>query len=195
MKWKRNRRGLGYALRSSRKSEAQLRRLSENRSTSPTLREGDLLVANLLPVSNLIHQFSIIVYDDGRFESSERLFGTPNTNSIYHKESGDLEPGKLVALRSLLQGYAEIAKAIEDFISLNDVDPFESESKDRRGLGFFADSEDRGISTWMLNYYSSHFERPEVQKKFNEIWIVLANIPDFRKFEFDQGFTCPAYTR
>ena len=172
-----------------------MRRLSENRTTSPTLREGDLLVANLLPVSKLIHQFSIIVYDNGRFESSERLYGIPNANSIFHKESGDLEPEKLAMLRSLIQGYSEIAKAVDDFVSSNDVDPFESESKDRRGLGFFTDSEDRGISTWMLNYYSSHFERPEVQKKFNEIWIVLANIPDFRKFEFVEGFTCPAYTK
>ena len=161
--------GLAESRRSSRKSEAQLRRLSENRTTSPTLREGDLLVANLLPVSKLIHQFSIIVYEDGRFESSERLYGTPDSNSIYHKESGDLEPEKLAILRGLLQGYAEIAKAVEEFVSSNDVDPFEFESKDRRGLGFFADSEERGISTWMLNYYSSHFERPEVQKMFNAI--------------------------
>ena len=146
-------------------------------------------------MSKLIHQFSIIVYDDGRLESSERLYGTPNANSIYHKESGNLEPGKLAELRSLIQGYAVIAKAVEDFVSSNDVDPFEHESRDRRGLGFFADSEDRGISTWMLNYFSSHFERPEVQKKFDEIWILLANIPDFRRFEFDEGFTCPAYTQ
>ena len=181
--------------RSSRKSETQLRRLSENRSTSPTLREGDLLVANLLPVSKWIHQFSIIVYDDGRFESSERLYGIPNANSIYHKESGNLEPEKLEMLRNLIEGYAEIAKAVEDFVSSNDVDQFESESKDRRGLGFFADSEDRGVSTWMLNYFSSHIERTEVQKKFDEIWILLASIPDYRKFEFDEGFTCPAYTK
>ncbi len=172
-----------------------MRRLSENRTTSPTLRQGDLLVGNLLPESKLIHQFSIIVYDDGRFESSERLFGIPNANSIYHKESGNLDPEKLAMLRRLIEEYAEMAKVVEDFVYSNDVDPFESESKDRRGLGFFSDSEDRGISTWMLNHYSSHFERPEIQKRFNEIWIVLANIPDSRKFAFDEGFTRPAYTQ
>jgi hypothetical protein len=141
-----------------------------------------------------MHQFSIIVYDDGRFESSERLYGAPNNTSIYHKESGELEVGKLAALRSLLQRYSKIAKVVEDFVSSSDVNPFELESKDRRAIGFFADGEERGVSTWMLNYFSSHFDRHDVQNNFDEIWIVLANIPDFRRFEFDEGFACPAYT-
>jgi hypothetical protein len=36
-------------------------RLSENQSTAPTFREGDLLVANLLPMGAAVHQVSFVV--------------------------------------------------------------------------------------------------------------------------------------
>ena len=60
----------GYRRRSSLKDGVYLMvraRLSENRSTAPCLREGDLLVANLLPMSRAVHQVSFVVRADGRF--------------------------------------------------------------------------------------------------------------------------------
>lgn len=75
-----------------------MRRLTENRSTPPILRDGDLLVATVFPDTDLLHQFSLVVYDDGRFECCERLFQSIGSRTIFHKESGKLERHELEPL-------------------------------------------------------------------------------------------------
>ena len=48
-------------------------RLREYRSSPPRLKEGELLIGFLAPISRRVHMVSIVIRDDGRFELAERL--------------------------------------------------------------------------------------------------------------------------
>lgn len=167
-------------------------RLSENRSTAPTFREGDLLVANLLPVSKVVHQVSFIVQADGRFESSERVTASQGRNSIYHKETGVIPTADLEFIRSKVRAFAVVAEPIFRCVMDEDPDPFEYEVTDRRSLGYEFQAEHRTMSTWMLNYPKSRDQKPECVSLFNEIWQYLLGVLVIRCFTFDAVFAAPA---
>jgi hypothetical protein len=167
-------------------------RLSENRSTAATFREGDLLVATLLPISTAVHQVSFVVRVDGRFESSERLTGSPGRNSIYHKETGEIELPVLEFVRSKVDALATAAEPICLASMEGQIDPFEHEGRDRRSLGYEFRTEQRTLSTWMLNYCGGREPESDCLALFNEIWQRLLGHLVMRHFTFDADFTTPA---
>ncbi len=168
-------------------------RLSENRSTSPTFRQGDLLVANLLPASVALHQVSFVVQADGRFESSERVTGcrSQNKNSIYHKECGVIRSTELENIRSNIQALALAAEPGLRCLMEQSPDPFEHESADRRSLGYAFGAEGRTLSTWTLNWFKSNHQESECVALFDEIWQRLLGLLVMRYFTFVPDFTAP----
>jgi hypothetical protein len=166
-------------------------RLSENRSTAPTLREGDLLVANLLPVSVAVHQVSFVVLADGRFESSERITGARDRNSIYHKETGVVPLPEIELIHSMVHAFANVAEPIFHCVMEEEPNPIEAETADRRSLGYEFRTEHRTLSTWMLNCHESYDQRSECVALFNEIWQRLLGLPVMRYFTFDAEFAAP----
>ena len=166
-------------------------RLSENRSTAPTLRAGDLLVANLLPVSVAVHQVSFVVRTDGHFKASERVTGLHDRNSIYHKETGLISSPEMELIHSKVRAFAAVAEPIFRCVMEEEPDPFEAESADRRSLGYEFGTEHRTMSTWMINYAASHDQRAECVTLFNEIWKCLIGLVVIRYFTFDAEFAIP----
>jgi hypothetical protein len=166
-------------------------RLSENRSTAPTLREGDLLVANLFPVSVAIHQVSFVVRADGRFESSERITASRDRHAIYHKETGVIPSPEIELIHSTVQAFANVAEPIFRRVMDERPDPFEAETADRRSLGYKFRTEHRSLTTWMFNYDESYDQRSKSLTLFNEIWQRLLGLLVMRYFTFDVGFAAP----
>lgn len=166
-------------------------RLSENRSTAPTLREGDLLVANLLPVSVAVHQVSFVVRADGRFESSERVTASRDRNSIYHKETGVIPSPEIELIHSAVQAFGNVAEPIFRRVMDEQPDPFQAETADRRSLGYEFRTEHRSLTTWMLNYDESYDQRSKCVALFNEIWQRLLGLLVVRYFTFDAEFAAP----
>jgi hypothetical protein len=139
-----------------------------------------------------VHQVSFIVYADGRFESSERLIGAKDSQSVFHKESGRLAAAELETLRGLLADFAESAEPV---CNSEAADPFEFESNDRRSIGYFAHGTSKTVCTWMLKLYKTSHDATRCTALFNAIWEILVGLVQHRSFAFDQGFSGPACTK
>lgn len=153
------------------------------------------MVATLLPYCTQgVHLFFIIVYEDGRFESSEKLIGD---RSIYHKESGALGADELERLSVLLKSLDETSASLFATSKFHDVDPFDFESNDRRSIGFMADKKPSLLSTTFLNYSSGNKDVAMCKGIFDSIWDLLFRSVSYRRFSmepFGNASTDPSFS-
>ena len=162
-------------------------RLSENRSTPPILNEDELLVASAFPVSRNIHQLTIVIREDARFEFSERITPVLTQNAVYHKETGRVSADHLGRLRSELTQLADSASRIHGNLPFHEIDPFEYESADRRTISYWRDEVRESCSLWKRALYDRFRISPEGVEafvgKFDSVWALLLPLAEFPLIE------------
>lgn len=166
------------------------RRLSENRSTTPLLQTGELLVASAMPISTRVHQLHLVLDNDGQFESAER-FVRSTSNSLYHKEIGRASEGRFNNICEALADLLEAHQEAHATIPFDQIDPFEYETPDRRGLSFWQGEARDGCSVWGPALYEHHSISRECystfRQQFDRVWMLLIPLIDEVHFDFTFG--------
>lgn len=159
------------------------RRLKENSSTHPLLNDEELLTAGAMPVSADIHQVTFVIRTDGHFEFAERITPVRSATSVFHKETGSISAGEIAAINASLNSVHESHSKLHADIPLEEIDPFEYESRDRRTITSWRGSERKTCSNWADNLYYNYntpTSRLEVfVEAFDSLWRQLFAIPRF----------------
>lgn len=159
------------------------RRLKENSSTHPLLNDEELLTAGAMPVSADIHIVSFIIRTDGHFEFAERITPVRSTTPVFHKEAGSISAAEMTALNTTLHSVHESYAQLHADIPLDEIDPFEYESRDRRNITSWRGSERETCSNWADSLYSNYNipnSRLELfLETFDNVWRHLFALPRF----------------
>ena len=157
------------------------RRLKKNSSTHPLLNDEELLTAGAMPVSADIHIVTFIIRTDGHFEFAERITPVRSTTKVFHKETGSLTAAELAAINETLNSVHESHAQLHADIPLDDIDPFEYESRDRRNITSWRDSERETCSNWAHSLYTNYNipnSRLELfLETFDNLWRQLFSLP------------------
>lgn len=155
------------------------------------------MIAFVSPVATRVHSSATIVRDDGRFEFADRLTSLPGHNSIYHKESGDVGTALLAKIREQLTVLA-VAKVEAHPFQIDDIDPFEFETRDRRHLSYWSSGGRDGCSVWSPEIYE-HFSVPRrsveaYRARFDSVWRLILPLIEFPLFEPESAVPDEAWT-
>ena len=159
------------------------RRLKENSSTHPLLNDDELLTAAAMPVSDDIHQVTFIIRTDGHFEFAERITAVRSHTSVFHKETGSVPAAELAAINTTLHSVHETHTQLHANIPLEEIDPFEYESRDRRHITLWRGSERETCSnradSLYRNYNISGSQLGMFVDTFDKLWTKLFALPRF----------------
>ena len=161
-------------------------RLREYSSTPPRLKEGELLIAFLAPISSRVHMVSIVIRGDGRFELAERLSGPPGHNSIYHHEHGEIDQTRMTELRAAVARLAAISAEIHGPMA-EGLDSDEWETDDRRSLAFWHAGERDGCAVRAEELYQ-RFGLPSskvgaYRQQLDAVWRLILPLLEFPLFK------------
>ena len=171
------------------------RRLKENSSTHPLLNDEELLTAGAMPVSADIHKVTFIIRTDGYFEFAERITPVRSNTCVFHKETGSIPDAELAAISATLHSVHESHSQLHAEIPLDETDPFEYESRDRRHITSWRGSERETCSNWADNLYANyHISGSRIEmfvQLFDNLWRQLFALPRFSHVMQSGG--CPSF--